>query len=112
MTPQKHTPGPWVANVVDCALALIPDANGNLYWEICPETFQYHALYLCVSGWMSEANARLLAAAPQLLETLHEAEEYFDDRADADHDGERHLPNKEMRLLSLIRDAIAKAEGK
>lgn len=30
---------------------------------------------------------------------IDEVYEYFYDRADADHDGERYLPNKEMRLM-------------
>lgn len=63
-----------------------------------------------------EANrkrAQIEAAAPDLLEALAECEEYFDNRADADWDAEDgFIPNKEMRLLSLVREALAKAEGR
>jgi len=62
---------------------------------------------------LAEPDARLIAAAPDLLEALAECEEYFDNRADADWDAEDgFIPNKEMRLLSLVREALAKAEGR
>lgn len=41
---------------------------------------------------------------------LHEAREYFDNRADADCDQDGYIPNEEMRLLSLVNDAIAEVE--
>lgn len=46
-----------------------------------------------------------------LLEALQECEEYFDDRADAEYfpDSATPHPNKEMTLLTLVRDAIRKA---
>lgn len=58
------------------------------------------------------ANARLIAAAPALLEALIEAEEYFDDRADV-VDGPYGEPqaNKEMRVLETIRTALRAAGG-
>lgn len=51
------------------------------------------------------------AAAPDLLETLRECEEYFDNRADAEYfpDSAAPVPNKEMTLLTAIREAIGKA---
>jgi hypothetical protein len=45
-----------------------------------------------------------------LLEVLHECEEYFDNRADADCDQDGFIPNKEMTLLSRVREAISSAE--
>lgn len=39
---------------------------------------------------------------------LEECEEYMDSRADADHNGESLVPNKEMRLLSEIRNCLEK----
>jgi hypothetical protein len=35
---------------------------------------------------------------------LDELSEYLSDRADADHDGERYIGNKEMRLLCDLRE--------
>lgn len=44
-----------------------------------------------------------------LIAALHECEDYFDNRADADCDQDGFIPNKEMTLLSEVREAIAKA---
>ena len=59
----------------------------------------------------AEANAKLIAAAPELLEALKECEEYFDDVADVDYDETEALPNKEMQLLVIVRKAIQNAEN-
>lgn len=45
-----------------------------------------------------------------LIEVLHECEAYFDNRADADCDQDGFIPNKEMTLLSAVREAISKAD--
>lgn len=47
--------------------------------------------------------------ASQAKEALIECEEYFDDRADADCDQDGYIPNKEMRLLNTVREALKKA---
>jgi hypothetical protein len=44
-----------------------------------------------------------------LLEALQECEAYFDNRADADCDQDGYIPNQEMKLLTLVRDALRKA---
>jgi len=87
-----------VACVADCDSAKVPDNSGNLFWEIKPEEFQYDALYLSVTGWMTEGNARLLAAAPSLLDALKEL--IFASRGLV---AEAHLRD--------AREAIAKAGG-
>ena len=47
-----------------------------------------------------------------ILDALESAEEYFDDRADAEYiDGRAH-GNKEMHLLGEVRDAIAAARAR
>jgi len=43
-----------------------------------------------------------------LIELLIECEEYFDDLADADCDETGFIPNKEMRLLTMVREALRK----
>jgi len=63
-----HTPGPWHHVEWDCDPRVNDD--GNHYWGIKPLKFHGGAEYLEASGWMTEANARLLAAAPELLSAL------------------------------------------
>ncbi|WP_234839285.1 hypothetical protein [Sinorhizobium medicae] len=61
---------------------------------------------------INSADARLIESAwviPVLLEALQECEEYFDNRADADCDQDGYIPNEEMQLLTLVRDALRKA---
>lgn len=91
---QKHTPGPWIFD----------GAVGDDYLvsaQVCPEeSASYIAPVGTVDGdWAaSEANARLIAAAPELLEALKAALpalEYLDDE----------------EALKVARAVIAKAEG-
>lgn len=57
------------------------------------------------------ANARLIAASPEMFDALAEALEYFEDREDADHNGARFVANKEMQIAEMIRLALRKALG-
>lgn len=52
----------------------------------------------------------LTTVAPEVLEALLQCEDYFDNRADADCDQDGFIPNEEMRLLSAVREALAKVE--
>lgn len=58
------------------------------------------------------ANEQAKLASTEVLAVLHECEDYFDNRADADCDQDGLIPNEEMKILSEVRDAIAKAESK
>jgi hypothetical protein len=51
----------------------------------------------------------LPSVAPEVLEALQQCEDYFDNKADADCDQDGFIPNDEMRLLSAVREALAKA---
>ena len=44
-------------------------------------------------------------------EALTEAEEYFDDRADADCGQDGYIPNEEMKHLCSIRNALVVMKG-
>lgn len=100
----KHTPGPWVWQAEDECLVgpeqvvMRQDEEGRKVFARYPDGTHF-------------ANARLIGAAPDLLEALYEAEEYFDNRSDVDYDETGFVPNEEMKLLTVIRAAIAKATG-
>ena len=76
---EKHTPGPW----------------GVIAQSEMPESLRL----LHVDG--SEANARLIAAAPELLEACRNAKEVFD-----------QWDGKPGKIEQRLDAAIAKAEGK
>ena len=42
----------------------------------------------------------------ELIELLEELEDYFEDKADADYQEGRFVPNEEMRFLVRIREAL------
>ncbi len=88
----KHTPGPWTAT----------------RWRVCAEEpFRYitdTANNKASRTEENEANARLIAAAPELLAALKGMVEHLlDDRSDG---------RDEENALSSAMGAIAKAEGK
>lgn len=58
------------------------------------------------------ANARLMVASPDMLAALHEVEDFLDNQSDVE-DGDYGVPrpNRAMRLLIEVRDAISKATG-
>lgn len=65
----KHTPGPWLTdrnNVHTGQIATVHHCAGNDWVEIWSDKWIEHGLGEAVQ----EANARLIAAAPELLEAL------------------------------------------
>lgn len=67
----QHTPGPWDADVPYIGGAEF-DSNGNRYWEIKSREPHFNALHLYLTGWMTEKNAKLIAAAPDMAKLLAE----------------------------------------
>lgn len=102
MSKAKYTPGPWMARQM---------VSGN--WDICAEDGDGSTM----SRTTSEANAHLIAAAPDLLEAaqvlLTIAEQY--DRDLAAIGKARNLNSAPGAMggdpLSFARAAIAKATG-
>lgn len=105
----KHTKGPWQVTPDKCRIQTsedapdfeIADCNGGAYPDI--ENI--------------EANARLIAAAPELLEGLKDVFKMMDEQIlvrNIEHD---HKPEWAVLALSTVTrlkcayDAIAKAEG-
>ena len=99
MEAMKHTPGPWSVEKGD------PEC-GNYGWYVChPDTVDEESA-ICNLSVEAEANARLIAAAPELLEALKEC--ITDDGAT----GMRSIELARKRLAAinkLARAAIAKA---
>lgn len=50
------------------------------------------------------------ALIEEMREALIEAEDYFDNLADADCDQDGYIPNKEMTLLVAVRKALSQKE--
>lgn len=85
MSEEKHTPGPWFAD------------GGKVY-----ESQDYHEI---CSFWSNafpvwEANARLIAAAPDLLEALEECVKWLETSAEGEN------------ATRMAFSAISKAKGK
>lgn len=84
----KHTPGPWHANTPlreeDCTDVTIREPKHG------------HLVATVAAG---KANAKLIAAAPDLLDALTTIAKQFEIRGD------------DKRLLAIARAAIAKAKG-
>jgi hypothetical protein len=103
MIQSKATRGPW---------KFCPSVEGD-FLGIYPSTGKMEnpiaKMPEYVNTEINVANGRLIASAPDLVEVLEECAEYFDGRADADHDETGFVPNKEMRLLTLIQEALKKA---
>ena len=95
---QQHTPGPWTATIY----GKVENAGGNTI-AACA----YHLQWQRPDGGIDseelpyEANARLMAAAPELLEALNELRESCLE----------YNPNRHIQALRVSRDLIAKIEG-
>jgi len=94
---QKHTQGPWGRNIAPAWKYPIIFAGRNthvakLITDELPESEQ-------------EANARLIAAAPDLLAAAEALVEF------ADSNNRINLTGKLAEAVGLARAAIAKAEG-
>ena len=90
----KHTPGPWEANGV-----LVVASNDSFR-----TLFECKPLTMTLSVEECEANAHLIAAAPELLEACKEALNYVQGH---NNDEQYYTPRIERKL----EQAIAKAQG-
>lgn len=104
----KHTPGPWVTNTAGSAKRGEPFKVTEIY-VYAPDTQDDTAICADVIDPVtqepSEANAHLIAAAPELLSALEMVR-------DADNDCKRDgLPTIPASARAKIDAAIAKATG-
>jgi hypothetical protein len=103
----KHTPGPWHYQFNGFAITIGDESTRHNYLE-----HDYTVAKIGGNSMQDEANARLIAAAPDLLEACEEAlgqlKDFFDATIPFDDDGSR----PRNRIEVVLRAAIAKARGK
>lgn len=98
----KHTPGPWTIELSGYGSIICKDGKSMaVAW---PEG-------LGGPSFPHEANARLIAAAPELLEALLEAVECGMVPISSVKDGGASTHSRQVRCADMIRAAIAKATG-
>jgi hypothetical protein len=101
-TTTQHTPGPWKLEITDTGFRVIY-SDSTLRSHIAA----LHEAALCEEHGDTFANARLIAAAPQMLEALRAALEAMGDTYDA-----RDAAGTEgEQLRDQIAEAIAAATG-
>jgi hypothetical protein len=108
MTTSEHTPGPWAIDDYGAIRADMPNDDG------CVEVAHriYSPLGLDYGNVRTrpmtlieaQANARLIAAAPDLLEAIEGMIEWF---VEADE----YADYEELETVKVARKAIAKAKG-
>ncbi len=104
MSTPKHTPGPWKPLNMFMGLTPSVGAMGKQGgFDICPEVVS--GIYGSVEE--SQANARLIAAAPDLLEACQLILANMEDTEDTGTDRECG----EYEDIKKLRAAIAKATG-
>ncbi len=90
----KHTPGPW-------------ETDGTVVRAMGNDDFEVDLTENSTPFPTTDANARLIAATPELLDALEQAYEYIGEiMGPSDRDGE---PD-EANILTIIRAAIRKAK--
>lgn len=99
----KHTPGPWYA----LGQAVNVDREGMAGLACIAKAHQRRGTDLVpITKAEAEANARLIASAPELLAALSEIEAHHVEQNRA-----KGRPESRSRTLRVVRAAIAKAEG-
>ena len=101
----QYTPGPWAVTTVGSCHGIHPAASDNERDDICRVVpHNYHP-----DGWQAakgeaEANARLIAAAPELLAALQDMVGAYQRHFDV-------MPVAWQTYDDIARAAIAKATG-
>jgi len=100
----EHTPGPWEMYITPYGITIASGSAGWAVTTIPPSGPRDNPTH--------ESNARLIAAAPDLLAALYEAREFIDGQIDVvDGSYGEPAPNRAMVLAQEIDAAIAKATG-
>lgn len=100
----KHTPGPWIVRHME---------NAVRKWPVIINEARTIQIAEMINAEYAEANARLIAAAPKLLEALKALCERGRDLGDSyyNKDDQSGMKGNDT-LFAEAEDAIAKATGK
>lgn len=105
----KHTPGPWHFHKKESEAAFRIDAKGDEWQELATVYQVPPYTHLMEQG---EANARLIAAAPEMLDALKLARAHVQWRVSCEFNaGAPPTGTKAHAALVALDAAIAKAEG-
>ena len=104
-----HTPGPWEARKLLCDGHMVNKTG----WEIHTPGYDVCTLVFVGAPIRKEADARLIAAAPDLLAALHDARLVLATIAKEKYQGDDWAERDESIVACLlgIDTAIAKAKG-
>lgn len=104
---EQATPGPWVWNGKDMPFADVADARGNVIAGMC-ESVRHDAQQARAE---ERANARLIAAAPDLLAALKEVYELCGEVLKRQPNAGEYAHNMAVGLRGKVSTAIKRAEG-
>ena len=94
----KHSPGPWMQDKSCVGRTIVANA---------PDGMAFNLAHLAGDDPVQEANARLIAAAPDLLEAAKVALEYWKNSIPA----YAFLPLHAASAMEFVTKVIAEAEG-
>ena len=108
----RHTPGPWTVDherigPAGDPVALLCDTTASTSGTVV-EWPRLHSIDGDVDDTENEANAYLIASAPELLEVLEEVANDIESYCD---DWNSSSPTDVTVVLPILRTAIAKAKG-
>ncbi len=110
-----HTPGPWTVHLPSDVQKVYPmfavhASSQDLHSTLAQGIFTLAEVKVAIGGEpVREANARLIAAAPDLLEAVKDALHYM---VAVLSDVEANEGDVEDVVIKSLRAAIAKAEGR
>ena len=103
----KHTPGPW--EPMKNSDGFIRGIRG-MHGPVCANVVNWGGISRAQTS-NGQANARLIAAAPDLLEALEAAVKVGIIPKSSAKDGGATRHSEQVRVADMCRDAIAKATG-